>query len=659
MTTKPTGTGPCTGLFGDHSWTGTGWTATPVPTFVVMTDTHLVDPTAIHAGEFGSRLKQNDRVEVALELAEGAGLPSLVHLGDLVQDYPDSESHVGLLATATAQVRRCAPNVHLACGNTDVGDKPDPTSPAAIADARTMERYAETAAEPWSAFEVGGLRGIVLAASILNSGSELEQRQWAWLDEQFADDRPTVLFWHYPLFLRDPDDPDLGNYDVIAEPARTRLRQLIEDHQVWGLFTGHSHFWFVQDLGRARAYGINSTSFTRPGFSELFSSAPPPDRGRDDVDKLGFVLVRVHPNGLRVHRVHSGSTTRLRLAGHQVRPVVSAVSADVPDSGLGVVMRHAVAGYAEIADTFPSVGRQPVRDDHPVLACLELGARQVSVSDRDTRDPDLVGRLQLLRAEGASVTARVLWPAGELPELPSTEVVDRVELVLLDRVRLTTDEAGWLADQGRALTAGCLHRGAKGARELPRWRYGFAPAEVSEVLADLTAAGVDDTVRLTVQAPSPELVDEALATGHAARLDLVHPLQGNDPADLDLVADLFCRATAGGAGFVVDGFTELDRTLDLNPGLLDRMRNLQPTFHLLRVLNTACHAAPRTVSRDAQGWLITGDDFAARLLPSDARPGAEPGRTRVHLASGMVTDGEDMPPSPTLVLTESHRGGTA
>jgi len=578
--------------------------------FVVLTDTHLVDPGTAHAGEFGSRLKQNDRLAVALELVTSLGMASAVHLGDLVQDYPDSQTHHPLLVTATEQIRRVAGQVHLVSGNTDVGDKPDPSSPAVIADAATVAGYAETTAPAWQSFTVAGMRGISLCSSILNGGSDLEEEQWRWLAEQFAVDTPTVLFWHHPLFLCDRDDPGVGHYDAIAEPARSRLLEVIEAHDVWGVFTGHSHFWFRTGLtGRAQGYGISSTSFTRPGFSELFSSAAPPDRGRDDVDKLGFTVVRVHPEGLRVHQVRSGTVSRLRLAGIEAHPVLTGTPRDCSAARLGVIARHPIAVWTEIPDVFPSVVRQPARDDHAWLGCLELGATAVSVTAGDVSDPRTNERLQLLRGEGVEVTVRMVRTGASETPLPAAEDVDRVEFVLLDTSR---PSAADLAVLGSYAGAGCeiaisaLHRTRTSTAELPRWRYGIPPADILDVTAILAEVGLSAVLLAADEDASVTAVDSEVT------IERIHTLTGTSPAALWSLADRQLAAIAAGQRFWVDSLTELDRTLVTNPGLLDRMRNPQPTFHLVRILTTLCSVPCESV-RDDNGWTIRRGDLTAEL----------------------------------------------
>lgn len=600
--------------------------------FLVLADTHLVDTRAGHAREFASRMKQNDRVAVAMRVAKATGDGTLMHLGDLVQDYPDSPLHEGLLMRAVRQLRKAAPDVRIAAGNTDVGDQHDPSSPAVLVSQDSIKRFSSAADAAFTGIDIGPVRALVLMASLFNSGLEAEEDQWRWLERELAtaERRRIALFFHYPLFLRTAEDPDVGNYDVVNEPARSRLINLIGTYGVEAVFTGHSHFAFFNRIGRARAYGTPSTSFTRPGFSELFSSDAPPDRGRDDVPKLGFMLARIHDDDIRVHFVRTGPMAD-RPEERTVRPVLSCAPKDIPGSRLGVVLRHPLAGFAEVPDTFPSVIRQPVRNDYPLLSCLELGARHVSISVADVHDPELADRVRVLRDEGVSITARVVWPADQPLVLPDASApVDEIEVVLLDRTTPTMTDIGELAAvrPGRRLLLSTLTRRTKAAAELPRWRYGLTIGEASELDGVLSANRVQD-LRLLIcldHLDEPGQVIEFMRR-HAWRsvdgVDVVTAVRGAGVDEAGRLTESFLTACAGGSiRFFVDGLTELDRTLDLSAGLLDRACNPRPSFHALRILNSLVHGEQvATINREDGEFRVTRGDLSAVISISGERPG--------------------------------------
>ena len=70
---------------------------------------------------------------------------------------------------------------------------------------------------------------------------------------------------------------------------------------------------------------------------------------------------------------------------------------------LGLTATHPLGWETEVPITFPSVVRQPVRNDYPLLACLELGAQALRCPWTDL---DQSGdRLRFLRSQGVQVQA--------------------------------------------------------------------------------------------------------------------------------------------------------------------------------------------------------------------------------------------------------------
>jgi len=127
------------------------------------------------------------------------------------------------------------------------------------------------------------------------------------------------------------------------------------------------------------------------------------------VDKLGFFIVRVQPGG------------------HQVECVRSASQVYAPDvapspSPLGVWLRGAWARVTDLpCGDLDEFGRKLARDDHPLLALLDLGIRQLRVPLRDLADPILGERLRLLAARGLRISA---FSAG-LPGEEQWELLER------------------------------------------------------------------------------------------------------------------------------------------------------------------------------------------------------------------------------------------
>ncbi|MGH2558767.1 MAG: metallophosphoesterase family protein, partial [Thermomicrobiales bacterium] len=256
--------------------------------FVVVTDTHYMPDPGKQPVEFESRRQQTARGERALRQIASLEAAFVVHLGDVVQAFPDAAGFEQAVSEALAQLRRCGVHPRLVAGNHDVGDKPDPTMPTNWVTPGALAAYHARFGRSWYSWEDGGCHFVVLNSQIMNSAlpEATAHRQWVESDLAANAGTATFMFLHLAPFLHDEDEPGLGHYDNIDQPARGWLINLTKSHNVQMLFAGHSHFMFFNRIGAARSFVVPSTSFTRPGFSELFSSCPPPERGRNDIAKL-------------------------------------------------------------------------------------------------------------------------------------------------------------------------------------------------------------------------------------------------------------------------------------------------------------------------------------------------------------------------------------
>ena len=187
----------------------------------------------------------------------------------------------------------CGVQPHWVAGNHDLGDKPDPTMPTHPVTAKGLDAYHRRFGPSWYSFDYHDLHLVILNSQILNTGlpAEAEQRTWLEADLAAHDQMRIAVFLHLPPYLHNPAEPHLGHYDNIGEPARAWLLKLLAAHQVAWLFAAHVHFSFCELAGALYYRTVPSTSFARPGLSHLFSSAPPPEQGRNDQPKLGFSCV--------------------------------------------------------------------------------------------------------------------------------------------------------------------------------------------------------------------------------------------------------------------------------------------------------------------------------------------------------------------------------
>ena len=328
----------------------------------------------------------------------------------------------------------------------DIGDKPDPTSPAAWVSEETLAGWEAIFGPTWLSFDAHGLHGVLLNSNIM--GGPLPQaeaqRRWLEADLEAHQGRRIVLFLHHPPFFVDPAERSWGMYNSLDEPARGWLLGLIRRYGVELLFAGHTHFVSLNRLDGdgARLFAAPSTTTSRAGLPEAFTVLPE-DRGRSDLPKLGFYLVRDTGAGAGAGRAgpaRGPSVALIRTAldspaldpADPRRRLLTPPSADLPASRLGVVATHPLGHATPGPVVWPSVVRQPVRDDWRVLALTELGARRVRVPESDLDDPLQRERLPVLRGEGVDVVASWLWsPRVDVPAAVAAhrDVLDEAEVV--------------------------------------------------------------------------------------------------------------------------------------------------------------------------------------------------------------------------------------
>jgi len=580
---------------------------TPLWEFVVLADTHYVLPEKANSGEFETRRYQTARIGQAMELARHLDPKFVIHLGDLVQEFPGTHDFPESLRQAKEQLDAAGLVIHHAAGNHDVGDKPDPTTAAPWTTDEFLDYYHEHIAPSWFNVVEGDIHFIVLNTSIMNNqGLAAEAEQWSWLEQVLEEhkDLRTIVSYHIPAYVMRPDEPSLGHYDNVAEPSRSRLLSLFERYDVEMVFQGHSHFSFINDYADTRMHVLPSTSAVRPGFSELFSSAAPPAQGHNDADKLGLFLVRVYADDLRINFLRTQGPVATVPPADDRQILITGTPKELATSQLGVTLRHALANWADVPITFPSAVRQPVRNDYPLLSLLELGATMVRIPGDELADVKLAERHALLRSEGVGTVGTWLWESGDDVLSRVRQVIDRVDTVEIqlpgepaipDEVLAQLPAFAQAAGKPLALCQVTLAQ-IKGVQMHRRQRYGYVPSALATLDERLTAASspVDRAVvYLEDRDDLWELVDIVTSGALTAitKVDVLAEvgLQGL-AADAWLAAEaMVALAPFKNVRLHVDTLMELDRTMDVRGGLLNRMCNPRPSFRVLQNINTVVH----------------------------------------------------------------------
>ncbi len=568
--------------------------------FVVLADTHhLVDPGMYRAK--GDSVtpeivrEWSDRGDWALALAKALKPELVFHVGDLAQEYPGSRFFDTGRRAAVAQFEESGLAVNFAAGNMDIGDKPDPTVPAGWVEPGFLKRWDEDFGKSFYSRTAGDAHFIVLNSQIMNTTlpEAIEQREWVEADLAAHASHRIFMFLHLPPYLVDEDEPGLGSYDVLDNPDRTWLLDLCRHYEVETMFSGHTHFQVFNRAGATRLYTLPSTTTTRPGFYEAFNVRPA-DRGWIDTTKLGFFLVRVTDHGVSVHLIRTRGET---VADHQPGTrILSGTTVDLPHSPVAAYLRLPITNKSDGAISYPNHVRHRIRDDYPLLSCVEAGIRNVRFPIHDLDVPLQAGQLAVLRSEGVESTATVLCPRPDDITAAARKAAesDFIEVQLTNRFFPDSEDLVALAElrgAGVRVALAPLALEDTGKVHL-RSRTGYRPRELPRLDEMLTGHGLFLDRAVCMVEGSESMWDDILAFGGTrlqsiGGLDFLVPLDANDDHNAMAVAEaMFAAATMPGCRIYLDPLQDLDRVTKVVHGLLDRLSNPRPAFHVTRVLNT-------------------------------------------------------------------------
>ena len=641
--------------------------------FVVLGDTHYIRDPDIYASGSDSQDPRYTRewparAERALQLAAALEPAFVIHLGDLAQEFPGTDDFAESRHQARAQIERHGFKPYHLPGNMDIGDKPNPTVPAPWVRPQDLEEWHEQFGRSWFSFDHENAHCIGLNTQIMGGPLPEEEEQREWLEQDLADSagRRIFLFLHMPPFFVDENEPGFGSYNCLDEGPRAWLLKLVRKYRVELLCSGHTHFAAYNRIDDTRFFIVPSTTTSRPGFNEVFPVLPD-HRGKNDLAKLGFYLARVGENRVDMHLIRTngellsaedkdgagdearagggddGNAARTGAPDDKPRRLLTRLPRDLPNSPLGVNLRLPLAPTTPGVQAWPDVVRQRVRDDYPFLACLELGVRHLRFPASDLDDDVQRERLRLARDMGVNLTAVWLWRDGfDLQErvvtyrdqidaievqMPGTSWPDEGCLSSIEACRSQVEIPLTLAPlMAQEQTAGHFHR---------RTRIGYRAAELAALNSQLADAALRmDRVLCHVDAdkPSWETILEfvkLMPLSQIHGIDLMVPFTGLDEElQLSRAAEaLLAAATATSCRLFFDPLVDLDRTSDIENGLLDRLSNPRPVFQAVRCLNTILFA-------DEQAYRIAGD------MPSGI-VGLKSGSKRIWLLSSGRTESSD------------------
>jgi 3',5'-cyclic-AMP phosphodiesterase len=234
----------------------------------LVSDTHTTFSTK--AASFSNHLRK-----VVADI-NAAGVDIVLISGDLTDTGRPEQ-----FKAFKEQVRDFKPLLFFVAGNHDVGTKSGVKNSFPI-NMEKVIRFEENLGASFFATNCAGLRIVGVNGSLFGRGLPRETEQWGFLERELANPKkiPTVLFSHYPPFIKTFDEPG-GIYWNMEPKPRARLLALLKRGGVKTMLSGHLHRPLVN-----RHDGILFVSGLPVSFGIPQGKQPP-----------GWTLVTIAPSG--------------------------------------------------------------------------------------------------------------------------------------------------------------------------------------------------------------------------------------------------------------------------------------------------------------------------------------------------------------------------
>lgn len=446
---------------------------------------------------------------------------------------------------------------------------------------------------------------ICLDTLVLNSGFKREQEQHIWLENELrlAQEAGLRIFvcMHYPLFICDPHEPT--HYDNIAEPARSWLLTLFEQHGVEVVFSGHVHNAFLGLHGNTVYYSVPSMAFVRPEYSELAAIGPGDEYGRNDTAKLGFFLVRVYADRHEILPIRTYGAGKLAAGFPQVEPYQMI---DKPSHMLGVTLRRGWGRRVELAaDGLDEFTLKEAHRDALLMALMELGVTSLRVPFADLANADVRQRLADFVRLGFAFTIYSL----DVPDEATLAVLAKYgrliknwELIFPEQAASQIDTAVKRAQTvftGQLFIAPVvpIKEDDGGGKTFQHFAsHGFARTQVDKAehwlsMIDDQASGIGLTFRVSPweepEAALHEIEQQSkrskLINLQLPRLDEGVHFDDDNTLQSFIVAAYNASRTMSNTTIFIDTFIDSDRGYYPRIGLLDRRFNPRPAFYALKL----------------------------------------------------------------------------
>lgn len=573
----------------------------PLFTFAIITDTHIRPPGGDDSSPFAVNDLANGRARYAAAKIAAHKPDFTLHLGDMVHPLPHLPTYGPAAEEALKILKPLGPDLHFVPGNHDVGDKPMPASPAGPVDDHSVALFEKYFGAGHAGFEQNGVQFIIINSSLVNSGSAHEDAQRIWLEEYLtahAGER-TFLFSHYPPMIDQPDEH--SHYDNYDEPGRSWLLELVRQHKIEAVFSGHVHQFFFNRVEDAHLYCLPPTSFTRQDYSELYDVEPADQFGRNDEGKFSYALVDVFREGhkLRVYPTDGEGLAESKSISLEEAPGEHTLTP------LTLHLRHGWARARDLPYNGPmeEFTRKRARNDYALQRLWQMGITRVRTPLSDLFDHEYGPRVHDFHAAGCTFT---FFHSG-VPDADlwkrcndNAHLIDAVEFVTFaaDASDIADDLAAFDCGGGPPVYLGKSHSSADEPKEGSKFAhsvsFGFKWEDRQKLLPAFkmqkTVRGVVFQVNLQddLQTRLAEIErfaeeNELLAAANI-RLAHISPAIANfdDAAIVERVAEAVAIAPRlERTNLQLDTFADIDRGYHPRHGLLDRRFNFRTAGRFL------------------------------------------------------------------------------
>jgi predicted phosphodiesterase len=376
--------------------------------FAVLADTHLNQNDVDCNSPFDVNRRANRRLRYVIEDLNQRDVDLVLHLGDVVHPVPSmGDLYADSSARFFEQTKNLKHPLHLIPGNHDVGDKKFDWGPAGTVRDDFLAAWSKYFGEHYFHIYHKDANFIGINIQLVGSGLDMEAEQKVWLEKKLIalNGERIFLCSHYPPFLLDKDEAE--HYDNLGEIGRKWMLDLLAKYQVEAMFAGHVHHFWYNRSGTTRCYLLPSTAFTRQDYSEMFRVSPSAENGRNDADKLGYLIMHVHESGHIMEMVRSFGLERNDSYPSTKKQLFQKSHQFLVDGGpLGFDLRQ---DWCETVQIPPSGGldefdRKSVRNDYGLLALIEMGVRHLRLPVSDLLLESRLYRLQDLVEFGFEFT---------------------------------------------------------------------------------------------------------------------------------------------------------------------------------------------------------------------------------------------------------------